>query len=101
MNIVRGGIVDEAALAAALARGGLAAAALDVFEDKPVVHPDLFKCDNVVLSPHLASASFATRHAIAATAADNVLACFGFGAHPGEPSNLLNPDARTHRTRPA
>jgi gluconate 2-dehydrogenase len=93
VNIGRGGIVDEAALAAALASGRIAAAALDVFEDEPAVEPALFKCDNVVLSPHLASASYATRHAIAATAADNVLACFGFGDHAGKPPNLLNPDA--------
>ncbi len=95
VNIGRGGIVDEAALAAALQAGHIAAAALDVFEDEPVIHPALLACDTVVLSPHLASASFATRHAIAATAADNVLACFGFGEYAGHPPNLLNPGALT------
>ncbi len=92
VNIARGGIVDDAALAAALAEGRLAAAALDVFEHEPAVHPRLLELDNVLLSPHIASASFDTRRAMTALAVDNVLALFGHGPHAGHPPTILNPD---------
>ncbi len=91
VNIARGGIVDDAALAAALAGGGLAAAALDVFEGEPGVHPALLALDNVLLSPHIASASHDTRRAMTALAVDNVLAFFGHGPHAGRPQTVLNP----------
>ena len=93
VNVARGGIVDDAALAAALREGRLAAAGLDVFEGEPRVHPDLLAQDNVLLSPHIASATTGTRRAMAATAVDNVLAYFGHGPHAGHPPNLLNPAA--------
>ena len=73
-NIARGGIVDDAALAAALRDRRIAAAALDVFEGEPAVHPDLLTVPNVVLTPHIASASVATRVAMAELAADNLIA---------------------------
>ncbi len=74
VNIARGGIVDDAALAQALASGQLAAAGLDVFEGEPKVHPSLLKLKNVVLTPHIASATIKTRMAMAQLAADNLIA---------------------------
>ncbi|MEP7184245.1 MAG: D-glycerate dehydrogenase [Rhodanobacter sp.] len=91
VNIARGGIVDEVALASALASGGLAAAALDVFEGEPGVNPALLSLDNVLLSPHIASATHDTRRAMTAMAVDNVLAVFGHGPHAGQPPSILNP----------
>jgi gluconate 2-dehydrogenase len=73
VNIARGGIVDDAALAAALRQGQLAAAGLDVFEGEPSVHPDLLALSNVVLTPHIASATMKTRRAMAQLAADNLV----------------------------
>ena len=90
VNVARGGIVDDAALAFALREKLLAAAALDVFEGEPAVHPDLLQQDNVLLSPHIASASQQTRRAMTALAVDNVLALFGHGPHAGRPPTILN-----------
>jgi gluconate 2-dehydrogenase len=92
INVARGGIVDDAALAAALRERRLAGAALDVFEGEPAVHPELLKLDNVLLSPHIASASQETRRAMTSVAVDNVLAVFGHGPHAGRPPNILNPN---------
>jgi gluconate 2-dehydrogenase len=91
VNVARGGIVDDEALAAALASGGLAAAALDVFEGEPAVNPALLELDNVLLSPHIASASHDARRAMTSLAVDNVIAMFGYGPHAGRPPTLLNP----------
>ena len=77
VNIARGGIVDDAALAAALREKRIAAAGLDVFEGEPKVHPDLLTVPNVVLTPHIASATVPTRRAMAELAADNLIAWFG------------------------
>lgn len=74
INIARGGIVDDAALAAALRERRIAAAGLDVFEGEPKVHPDLLTVPNVVLTPHIASATLPTRKAMAQLAADNLIA---------------------------
>ena len=85
-NIARGGIVDDAALARALAERRIAAAALDVFEGEPQLHPGLLEVPNVVLTPHIASASVATRRAMATLAADNLIAALT-GAAPPTPVN--------------
>jgi gluconate 2-dehydrogenase len=77
VNIARGGIVDDAALAVALREKRIAAAGLDVFEGEPKVHPDLLTVPNVVLTPHIASATVPTRRAMAELAADNLIAWFG------------------------
>lgn len=91
VNIARGGIVDDAALAVALREGQIAAAGLDVFEGEPAVHPDLMVLDNAVLSPHIASASEDTRRGMANMAADNVIAALGYGEAAGKPPTPLNP----------
>jgi gluconate 2-dehydrogenase len=87
VNIARGGIVDDAALAAALRNQVIAAAGLDVFEGEPKVHPDLLQVPNVVLTPHIGSATLPTRLAMANLAADNLI---GYLVHkkPLTPLNL-------------
>ena len=96
VNIARGGIVDDAALAVALRERRIAAAGLDVFEGEPAVHPDLLKVPNVVLTPHIASATAPTRLAMAQLAADNLIAYLG-GKAPVTPVNQL--DAATRRQK--
>ena len=87
VNIARGGIVDDAALAQALRDGRIAGAGLDVFEGEPQVHPGLLEVPNVVLTPHIASASMPTRLAMADLAADNLIAYLT----RGEALTALNP----------
>ena len=91
-NVARGGVVDDAALADALRERRIAAAGLDVFEGEPAVHPALLQVPNVVLTPHIASASLPTRRAMANLAADNLLAVFGIGPQAGRPQTALNPE---------
>jgi glyoxylate reductase len=86
INTARGPVVDEAALVAALETKQIAGAALDVYEQEPFIHPGL-KHGNVVLAPHLASATVETRTKMAAMAATNLVAIF-----KGQmPPNMLNP----------
>ena len=92
-NIARGGIVDEAALADALERGRLASAALDVFEGEPAVNPRLLALDTIVLTPHIASGSLATRRAMVALAVDNLIAALGAGPDAGRPPTPIRPAA--------
>ena len=88
VNIARGGIVDDAALAQALRTGLIAGAGLDVFEDEPKVHPDLLTLPNVVLTPHIGSASARTRLAMAQLAANNLIAFF----EKGQALTPVNPE---------
>lgn len=96
-NVARGGIVDDAALAVALRERRIAAAGLDVFEGEPSVHPDLLTVPNVVLTPHIASASQATRRAMADLAADNLIAALGCGPQAGRPPAPINPEVLARR----
>jgi glyoxylate reductase len=74
VNAARGPIVDESALVRALSERWIAAAGLDVFEEEPTIHPGLLPLTNVVLAPHIASASFDTRLAMSTLAVRNCLA---------------------------
>jgi gluconate 2-dehydrogenase len=87
INSTRGGVVDDAALVAALKDGTIRAAGLDVFENEPKLNPGFMELDNVVLTPHIGSSTEATRRAMAMTAAKNLVAALTGGTPP----NLLNP----------
>lgn len=93
VNIARGGIVDDAALAVALREKRIAAAGLDVYEGEPSVHPDLLTVPNIVLTPHIASATITTRKAMANLAADNVIAYLT----QGKTVTPLNPEVAGQR----
>ena len=86
INIARGGIVDDVALAKALQSGKIFAAGLDVFEGEPQVHPELLKCSNIVLAPHIASATEKTRRAMVDLAVENLRAALD----GKKPPSLIN-----------
>lgn len=89
VNIARGGVVDDAALIKALREKRIAAAGLDVFENEPAFDKGFLDLSNVVLTPHIASASGPTRRGMANCAADNLIAALSGIVPP----NLLNPQA--------
>jgi glyoxylate reductase len=88
INTARGKILDEDALVKALKSGRLAGAGLDVFENEPQIHPELLGMDNVVMAPHIGSATSETRLSMAMLAAENLLAAFA----GRRPPNVLNPE---------
>jgi len=87
INASRGGIVDDSALIEALRKGTIAGAGLDVFENEPKLNPAFLELKNVVLAPHIASSSRATRYNMAMLAAQNLVAVLT----GKKPPNLLNP----------
>ena len=87
INASRGGVVDDSALIEALRSGTIAGAGLDVFENEPKLNPGFLELKNVVLAPHIASSSRATRYKMALLAAQNLVAALT----TGNPPNLLNP----------
>jgi glyoxylate reductase len=89
VNVARGPVVDEAALVDALQSGRIAGAGLDVFEEEPKVHPGLLELENLALTPHIGSASRATRLRMATRAAENCVAAL----QGQRPPNLVNPEA--------
>jgi len=91
-NIARGGIVDDAALIQALRNKTIAAAGLDVFEGEPNFNRGFLTVSNVVLTPHIASATESTRRAMANLAADNLIAALDEGPRAGNPPNPINPE---------
>ena len=91
INIARGGVVDDAALIAALKDKRIAGAGLDVFEHEPNVPEKMLALDNIVLTPHIASASLATRRAMASRAVDNLIAALGYGPDAGRPPDVVKP----------
>jgi glyoxylate reductase len=95
INTSRGPVVDEAALVESLNACQIAGAALDVYENEPNVHPGLLARKNVLLTPHIASASLETRTRMAMIAAENAIALFC--GH--RPPNALNPEVfeKSHR----
>ena len=94
VNASRGPVVDEAALVEALEQKKFAGAALDVFEQEPKIHPKLLKLPNVLLAPHIASASVETRTRMAVLAAENVVAVLS----GQRPPNLVNPEVYEGKT---
>jgi lactate dehydrogenase-like 2-hydroxyacid dehydrogenase len=95
VNAARGGVVDDAALIAALKERRIAAAGIDVFEGEPKFNPGFLDLDNVALAPHIGSATRATRTAMATLASRNLTAILS----GKRPPNLLNPEAWAKRRR--
>ena len=101
VNIARGGVVDDVALAEALRERRIAAAGLDVFEGEPAVHPGLLQVPNVVLTPHIASATITTRTAMAQLAVDNLIGYLVNGQALTPVNTLVNKLSTTQDTKDA
>ena len=95
INTSRGPVVDEQALLIALQDGSIAGAALDVYEHEPALTPGLVLLNNVVLLPHVGSATLETRTRMASMAAKNLLA----GLSGQTPPNIVNPDVLSPKPR--
>ncbi len=95
VNLARGGVVDDAALVRALRDGRLAAAGLDVYENEPKLDPGFLDLENVVMTPHIASSTRATREAMARLAMRNLAEALA----GNRPPCLLNPDVWDNRRR--
>ncbi|HRI20349.1 MAG TPA: D-glycerate dehydrogenase [Panacibacter sp.] len=91
INIARGGLINEAALADALQQKKIAAAALDVFEQEPLIFPALPELPNVLLTPHIAGGTEETQYGLASAGADNLIAALGYGPDAFQPPAILNP----------
>ena len=85
INTSRGAVVDEEALAEALEKGEIAGAGLDVYEKEPAVNPKLYQFSNIVLAPHIGTATYETREATSAEALANIINFFA-----GTPTNVVN-----------
>ena len=95
VNTSRGPVVDEKALVRALKAGRIAGAALDVFEHEPQIEPELLSMDNVVLAPHIGSASYETRFKMSTMTANNLLSAL----RGQKPPNLVNEDVWSRRRK--
>jgi glyoxylate reductase len=82
VNTSRGEVIDEQALAIALSNGELSGAGLDVYEDEPQIHPDLIKLQNVILSPHIGSATYESRQEMGEKVMINIRAMVDGHAYP-------------------
>ena len=88
VNTARGAVVEECALVESLRSGHLAGAALDVFENEPTIHPELINMQNVITTPHIASATYEARDKMSEQSVEAVLDCLA-GKRPG---NIINRD---------
>ncbi len=95
INTARGPVVDEAALVSALKNRWIAGAALDVFENEPLAHPELKQFPNVVMTPHIGSATVETRNRMAEMAAQNLIACL----QGTQPPAIVNPEVFSNDNR--
>jgi lactate dehydrogenase-like 2-hydroxyacid dehydrogenase len=91
INTARGAVIDEGALVNALRNKQIAGAGLDVYEEEPKLKPGLAELDNVVLAPHLGSATVETRTKMAIMAAENIIAVL----NKQKPKNCVNPEVLT------
>jgi glyoxylate reductase len=95
VNTARGAVVDEGDLVEALRAGALAGAGLDVFDNEPNINPELIAMENVILTPHIASATWEARNKMGEQAVSAILAVLS----DKQPENMVNPDVWPARRR--